>query len=35
MKARHKRLGFLLVGLVVLGAASWLVFNALGSYVPS
>ncbi|WP_456376871.1 cytochrome c maturation protein CcmE [Thiolapillus sp.] len=31
MKARHKRLGFLLVGLVVLGAASWLVFNALGS----
>ncbi len=31
MKARHKRLGFLLVGLVVLGAASWLVFNALGN----
>ncbi len=31
MKARHKRLGFLLIGLVVLGAASWLVFNALGN----
>ncbi len=31
MKARHKRFGFLLVGLVVLGAASWLVFNALGN----
>jgi len=31
MKARHKRLGFLLVGLVVLGAAAWLVFNALGN----
>jgi cytochrome c-type biogenesis protein CcmE len=31
MKARHKRLGFLVVGLVVLGAAAWLVFNALGN----
>ncbi|HID46350.1 MAG TPA: cytochrome c maturation protein CcmE [Chromatiaceae bacterium] len=31
MKARHKRFGFLLVGLVVLGAAAWLVFNALGN----
>ncbi|HDK38221.1 MAG TPA: cytochrome c maturation protein CcmE [Thiolapillus brandeum] len=31
MKARHKRLGFLAVGLVVLGAAAYLVFNALGN----
>ena len=31
MKARHKRLGFLLVGLVGLGIASWLVLNALDS----
>jgi len=31
MKARHKRFAFLLVGLVVLGAAAWLVFNALGN----
>ncbi len=29
MKARHKRFGFLLVGLVGLGLASWLVLNAL------
>lgn len=31
MKARHKRLGFLAVGLVVLSAATYLVFNALGN----
>ena len=31
MKARHKRLGFLLAGLVGLGVASWLVLNALDS----
>ena len=31
MKARHKRLGFLLVGLVVLFAAAILVFKALDS----
>lgn len=31
MKARHKRFGFLLAGLVGLGLASWLVFNALDS----
>ena len=31
MKARHKRLGFLAAGLVGLGLASWLVFNALDS----
>ena len=31
MKARHKRLGFLLMGLVGLGVASWLVLNALDS----
>lgn len=31
MKARQKRLIFILVGLVALGLASWLVFNALGS----
>ncbi len=31
MKARHKRLGFLLAGLVGLGLASWLVLNALDS----
>ncbi|MEE9358502.1 cytochrome c maturation protein CcmE [Candidatus Vondammii sp. HM_W22] len=31
MKARHKRLGFLAAGLVLLGLASWLVFNALDS----
>jgi cytochrome c-type biogenesis protein CcmE len=29
MKARHKRFGFLVVGLVGLGLASWLVLNAL------
>ena len=31
MKARHKRLSFLTAGLVGLGLASWLVFNALDS----
>lgn len=31
MKARHKRLGFLVAGLAGLGLASWLVFNALDS----
>ncbi|WP_456447948.1 cytochrome c maturation protein CcmE [Thiolapillus sp.] len=31
MKARHKRFGFLIVGLVVLAAAAYLVFNALGN----
>lgn len=31
MKARKKRLIFILVGLVLLGLASWLVFNALGN----
>ncbi len=31
MKARHKRLGFLLAGLVGLGVAAWLVLNALDS----
>lgn len=31
MKARHKRLSFLVVGLVGLGLASWLVFSALDS----
>ena len=31
MKARHKRLSFLVAGLVGLGLASWLVFNALDS----
>ncbi len=40
MKARHKRLGFVLAGLVGLGLAAWLVFNALDSnlsyfYSPS
>ncbi len=30
MKARQKRLTFILTGLVALGLASWLVFNALG-----
>ncbi len=30
MKARHKRLIFILIGLVALGLAAWLVFNALG-----
>jgi cytochrome c-type biogenesis protein CcmE len=29
MKARHKRLGFLVVGVVGLGLAAWLVINAL------
>jgi len=29
MKARHKRLGFVVVGLVVLGLAAWLVLGAL------
>lgn len=31
MKARHKRLSFLVAGLVGLGLAAWLVFNALDS----
>ena len=31
MKARHKRLGFLVVGLVVLGLAAFMVFRALDS----
>lgn len=31
MKARHKRLGFLVAGLVGLGVAATLVFNALDS----
>jgi len=31
MKARHKRFGFLLAGMVGLGLASWFVFNALDS----
>lgn len=31
MKARQKRLIFILAGLVLLGLASWLVFNALGN----
>jgi len=31
MKARQKRLIFILVGLTILGLAAWLVFNALGS----
>ena len=31
MKARHKRLGFLAVGLVALGLSAWLVLNALDS----
>jgi cytochrome c-type biogenesis protein CcmE len=31
MKARQKRMVFILVGLVALGLASWLVFNALGN----
>jgi len=31
MKARHKRLGFIMVGLVGLGLAAWLVLNALDS----
>ncbi len=31
MKARHKRFGFLLVGMVGLGLATWLVLNALDS----
>ncbi len=31
MKARHKRLGFILVGLAGLGFAAWLVLNALDS----
>ncbi len=31
MKARHKRLAFLLVGLAILAAAAVLVFQALGS----
>ncbi|MET0092388.1 MAG: cytochrome c maturation protein CcmE [Sedimenticola sp.] len=29
MKARHKRFGFIIAGLVGLGLASWLVLNAL------
>ncbi|MES9962348.1 MAG: cytochrome c maturation protein CcmE [Candidatus Sedimenticola sp. 20ELBAFRAG] len=29
MKARHKRFGFIIVGLVGLGLASWLALNAL------
>ncbi len=40
MKARHKRFGFLAVGLLGLGVAAWLVLNALDSnlsyfYSPS
>ena len=31
MKARHKRFAFLAVGLLILGTAAWLVFNALGN----
>lgn len=31
MKARHKRMGFVAVGAVVLGLAAWLVISALGS----
>lgn len=31
MKARHKRFGFLLAGMVGLGLAAWFVFNALDS----
>jgi cytochrome c-type biogenesis protein CcmE len=31
MKARHKRLGFLVAGVVGLGLATWLVINALDS----
>ncbi len=31
MKARHKRFGFLLAGMIGLGIASWFVFNALDS----
>ena len=31
MKARHKRLGFLVAGMVGLGLAAWFVFNALDS----
>jgi len=31
MKARHKRLGFLVAGMVGLGLASWFVFQALDS----
>ncbi|MCP3666167.1 MAG: cytochrome c maturation protein CcmE [Gammaproteobacteria bacterium] len=31
MKARHKRLGFVMIGLVALGLASWLVLKALDS----
>ncbi len=31
MKARHKRLGFILVGLAALALAAWLVLNALDS----
>ena len=31
MKARQKRLIFILIGLAVLGLAAWLIFNALGN----
>ena len=31
MKARQKRMVFILVGLIALGLATWLVFNALGN----
>ena len=31
MKARHKRFGFLVAGMVGLGLAAWFVFNALDS----
>ena len=31
MKARQKRFVFIIIGLVALGLAAWLVFNALGS----
>ncbi len=31
MKARHKRFGFLVAGMIGLGLAAWFVFNALDS----
>ena len=31
MKARHKRLVFVIAGLIALGLAAWLVFSALGT----
>jgi cytochrome c-type biogenesis protein CcmE len=33
MKARHKRFGFLLIGMAGLALVSWLIFNALGSNI--